>query len=206
MVDFRWSMAQSRPRYGEIYTLDNLRMGTAARAHAGVGQFRKLCGVGSSWFPCTSAAENCMISTVGYSKAPGRSSFVSGVFISSSTPHRCAALTLEKHSRRRRRAAKVAAGARFLYEVMVPIGTDRLATPSVLARARRDSRRPNVCIGNISKMSSRAEPSRCLGSGGVKGVCMRLRDRRTAPGTHAAAAVGAIFLLQRQQTVACAER
>ena len=22
MVDFRWSMAQSRPRYGEIYTLD----------------------------------------------------------------------------------------------------------------------------------------------------------------------------------------
>ena len=140
------------------------------------------------------------------SKAPGRSSFVSGVFISSSTPHQCVALTLEKHSRRRRRAAKVAAGARFLYEVMVPIGTDRLATPSVLARARRDSRRPNVCIGHTSKMSSRAQPFRCLGSGGVNGACMRLRDRCAAPGMHAAAAVGAIFVVVRHETVACAER
>ena len=136
-----------------------------------------------------------MISTVGYSKAPRKSSFVPGEFIYSSTRDLCAALTLEKHSRRRRRAAKVAAGVRFLYEVVVPIGTDRLATPFLHTRARRDSRRPNVCIGHMSEMSSRAQPSQCFDSGGVKGVCMRLRDRRAAPGTHAAAAVGAIFVV-----------
>ena len=136
-----------------------------------------------------------MISTVGYSKAPRKSSFVSGEFIYSSTRDLCAALTLEKHSRRHRRAAKAAAHTQFLHEMMVPIGTDRPATPSLHARARRDSRRPNVCIGHMSEMSSRAQPSQCFDSGGVKGVCMRLRDRRAAPGTHAAAAVGAIFVV-----------
>ena len=147
-----------------------------------------------------------MISTVGYSKAPRKSSFVSGEFIYSSTRDLCAALTLEKHSRRHRRAAKAAAHTQFLHEMMVPIGTDRPATPSLHARARRDSRRPNVCIGHISEMSHHAQPLRCLGSGGQKGVCMRPRGRRAVTVSIHSAAVGAIFDGRRHETLACAER